>query len=81
MDRVDPNRNPHSNHLTALAQAARALERRAGYANARMLQAECHMVRVRLRVSPNPVPDPNPTPKQAECHMELAEFSEAAAAY
>ena len=42
-------------HLTALAQAARALERRAGYANARMLQAECH--------------------------MELAEFSEAAAAY
>ena len=55
MDRVDPNRNPHSNHLTALAQAARALERRAGYANARMLQAECH--------------------------MELAEFSEAAAAY
>jgi len=42
-------------HLTALVQAASALERRADYANARMLQAECH--------------------------MELAEFSEAAAAY
>ena len=42
-------------HLTALEQAARALERRTDYANARMLQAECH--------------------------MELAEFAEAASAY
>ena len=41
--------------MAALEQAARALERRADYANARMLQAECH--------------------------MELAEFAEAAAAY
>ena len=41
-------------HLSALEQAARALERRADYANARMLQAECP--------NPNPNPTPNPTP-------------------
>ena len=42
-------------HITALEQAGNALDIRAEYANAQMLQAECH--------------------------MELAEFSEAASAY